>query len=44
MKNKIIIFSLLVGTGYLLNLFLKKAGWENLFDFDLQEDIDVQEE
>lgn len=44
MKNKIILFALAVASGLLIHNFLKKAGWENVFDFDLGEDLDVQEE
>jgi hypothetical protein len=29
-----------VGTGYALNQILKKAGIEDIFDIDLNEDID----
>jgi len=29
-----------VGTGYALNEILKKAGIEDIFDFDLSEEID----
>jgi hypothetical protein len=29
-----------VGTGYALNQILKKAGIEDIFDFDLSEEID----
>ena len=29
-----------VGTGYALNQILKKAGLEDIFDIDLNEDID----
>jgi hypothetical protein len=43
MKNLKVIGVLLataIATGYLLNEFLKKAGVEDIFDFDLSEDID----
>ena len=44
MKNKTAFFVITVASGLLLQNFLKKAGWDKVFDFDLQEDIDVQEE
>lgn len=44
MKNKVILFALALGSGLLIHNFLKKAGWDKVFDFDLEEDLDVQEE
>jgi hypothetical protein len=47
MKNLKIIGVLLataIATGYLLNNFLKKAGLDDIFDFDLfEEEIDVDQ-
>lgn len=43
MRNLKIIGVLLataIATGYLLNELIKKAGIEDIFDFDLNEDID----
>lgn len=43
MKNKIILLAITVVSGLLLQKFLNSAGWDKVFDFDLEEDIDVQE-
>jgi hypothetical protein len=46
MKKKInmIVVLLLAAilSGYMLNQFLKKAGLDNIFDFDLDEEIDEE--
>jgi len=35
-----VFLAVAVGTGYALNQILKKAGIEDIFDIDLNEDID----
>jgi hypothetical protein len=35
-----VLLATAIATGYLLNEFLKKAGMKDIFDFDLNEDID----
>lgn len=46
MKKKLIGIGVLLATavlsGYLLNQILKLAGTEEIFDFDLNEDIDEE--
>jgi hypothetical protein len=46
MKKKLPVLFVLLATailsGYMLNQFLKKAGLEDIFDFDLDEEIDEE--
>jgi hypothetical protein len=45
MKNIRVLVVLLLAailSGYMLNQFLKKAGLESIFDFDLDEEIDEE--
>ena len=45
MKNIRVLVVLLLAailSGYMLNQFLKKAGLEDIFDFDLDEEIDKE--
>lgn len=35
-----VLLATAIATGYLLNELIKKAGIEDIFDFDLNEDID----
>jgi hypothetical protein len=45
MKNIRVFVVLLLAailSGYMLNQFLKKAGLESIFDFDLDEEIDEE--
>jgi hypothetical protein len=45
MKNIRVLIVLLLAailSGYMLNQFLKKAGLESIFDFDLDEEIDEE--
>jgi len=46
MKNKlsalVVLLLAAILSGYMLNQFLKKAGLEDIFDFDLDEEIDEE--
>ena len=46
MKNKlsalVVLLLAAILSGYMLNQFLKKAGLESIFDFDLDEEIDEE--
>ena len=39
-----VLLATAIASGYALFIFLKKAGIEDIFDFDLNEDIDNDQE